>query len=223
MQLIRPTVWGPGLVTSLKDAGSTQPLNRFWSQQSFEQFLAAAEFWTSLWLAGLCWLQPPHVTSSSSCSKVFVPPAICWFYSPPLLLPSVPPLLGTRFLLQQQQLQKGVEKDPFSGSSLFSEARGDVSPPPAASRLVGRGAARSCFSRRLLPASSRAAPSVHQPADLAGLAGRRPNAKSVLLSKVYFCPKCVLKSVFLDVYTSASGSKWRRRPNVKSNCCRYLM
>ena len=27
MQLIRPTVWGPGLVTSLKDAGSTQPLS----------------------------------------------------------------------------------------------------------------------------------------------------------------------------------------------------
>ena len=105
----------------------------------------------------------------------------------------------------------------------FSEARGDVSPPPASSRLVRRGAARSCFCRRLLPASSRAAPSVHRPADLAGLVGRRPNAKSVLLSKVYFLSKVCFKSVFLNVYTSASGSKCRRRSNDKSNCCRYLM
>ena len=127
MQLIRPTVWGPGLVTSLKDAGSTQPLSRFWSQQSFEQFLAAAEFWTSLWLAGLCWLQPPHVTSSSSCSKVFVPPAICWFYSPPLLLPSVPPLLGTRFL--QQQLQKAFEKRFFFLARHFFRGTGRCEPP----------------------------------------------------------------------------------------------
>ena len=40
MQLIRPTVWGPGLVTTLKDAGSTKPLNSFWPQ-IFEQFLVA--------------------------------------------------------------------------------------------------------------------------------------------------------------------------------------
>ena len=48
---------------------------------------------------------------------------------------------------------------------LLSQAEGDVRPPPATSRLAA--ARSSCFSRRP-PAPSRAAPSVHQPADQEG-------------------------------------------------------
>ena len=136
MQLIRPTVWGPGLVTSLKGAGSTQPLSSFWPQQNFEQFLAATKFLSLLWPMGLCcWLQPPHVTSSSPAVAVkFLSPLLTRlllfvdFIPLPYYFPLSSPLLGTRFL-QQQQLQKAVEKRSFFWLSRAFFGRGEMCAP----------------------------------------------------------------------------------------------
>ena len=134
MQLIRPTVWGPGLVTSLKGAGSTQPLSSFWPQQNFEQFLAAKKFLSLLWLVGLCCqLQPPHVTGSSSPAVAvkFLSPRLLFVDFIPLLyyFPLSSPLLGTRFLQQQQQ-QKAVEKRSFFWlSRAFFSGSGRCAPP----------------------------------------------------------------------------------------------
>ena len=131
MQLIRPTVWGPGLVTSLKGAGSTQPLSSFWSQQNFEQFLAATKFLSLLWPVGLCcWLQPPHVTSSPAVAVKFLSPRLLFVDFIPLLyyFPLSSPLLGTRFL-QQQQLQKAVEKRSFFWLSRAFFGRGEMCAP----------------------------------------------------------------------------------------------
>ena len=128
-----------------------------------------------LWLVGLCWFHPPHVTGSRpSCSrnKVFVASSdellLVFVDFIPLLyyFPLSSPLLGTRFL--QQPMQKAAECYFFLLSKavfLLSQAEGDVRPPPATSRLAA--ARSSCFSRRP-PAPSRAAPSVHQPADQEG-------------------------------------------------------
>ena len=130
-----------------------------------------------LWLVGLCWFHPPHVTGSRpSCSrnKVFVASSdellLVFVDFIPLLyyFPLSSPLLGTRFL--QQPMQKAAEcyfflalKGCFSAQS----GRGRCA-PPARHFSSGSAAARSsCFSRRP-PAPSRAAPSVHQPADQEG-------------------------------------------------------
>ena len=76
-----------------------------------------------LWLVGLCWFHPPHVTGSRpSCSrnKVFVASSdellLVFVDFIPLLyyFPLSSPLLGTRFL--QQPMQKAAECYFFSGS-----------------------------------------------------------------------------------------------------------
>ena len=137
MQLIRPTVWGPGLVTSLKGAGSTQPLSSFWSQQNFEQFLAATKFLSLLWPVGLCcWLQPPHVTSSSPAVAVkFLLPLLtrlgCYLL---ILFPSsitslCPPHYWALDFFNSNSCKKPSKKGPFSGSHGRFSAAGRCAPP----------------------------------------------------------------------------------------------
>ena len=114
-----------------------------------------------LWLVGLCWFHPPHVTDSRpSCSrnKVFVASSdellLVFVDFIPLLyyFPLSSPLLGTRFL--QQPMQKAAECYFFWLSKavfLLSQAEGDVRPPPATSRLdrPRRAAAASAVGHQL--------------------------------------------------------------------------